>query len=119
MLAFQDGLLSLTQAVEVNVAFQSGHVVVGLEVGAVIFVNFGIQRIADGLLLHFELREAFHIELLAQVALDLLEVHIRQQGAGADGDGLDVLQDNLLQLLGEAAVGLAIMPLKKSMTESG
>lgn len=105
--------------VEVDVALQGGDVVVGLEVGAVVLIDFGIEGVADGLLLHLEVGEAFHIELLPQVLLDLLKVHVRQQGAGADGDGLDVLQDDLLQFLGEAALGWPIMPLKKSMTESG
>ena len=103
----QHGFLTLAQAVEVHVALQGGNVVVSLEVGAVILVDLGIQSVADGLLLHLEVGEAFHVELLPQVLLDALKVHVGQQGAGTDGDGLDVLQDDLLQFLGEAALGLA------------
>ena len=109
----QDGLLSLTQAIEVDMALQGGDVVVGLEVGAVVLINLGIQGVADRLLLHFEVREALHIKLLPEVMLDILEVHIRQQGTGTDGDGLDVLQNNLLQFLGEAALGLPHHPLEE------
>ena len=102
------GLIAHLQAVEEDRRRQHGEVAVLLALAVELLEDPGVEggredlALADGV-----------AELLLHLGLLGGQVDGFEQFAGAAGEGLLPFEDDLLQLLGEAAVGLADHPLEE------
>ena len=87
--------------------FQTGYIIVHLEMLAVIFINFRIQGIADGFLVHDFFRFIAIIIFLNQMFFDGFKINRWERFARAVCQWLDVFQNDFLKLLRESTVRLS------------